>query len=240
MLPNFINYVNPVTDERFVATLRPFDGFKLIKKYYPQLHFMHLSIPDSNDLAPAIDFVLQRFGVDILRVGLDALSSITKKSYQETCDPQKVSKYIIDAILSLSSNITDEKLPNWNYIQRACAINVYQIFFDAIAHKTPFFFYHVKLNNSFGASFVIYYNNRGNKHLSGNDFGIIDKLLNATRTGTIVEIMTIKQEQTNYRKTLEKLFFEGQLKFGSHDIFFDFDLRDYMFTKYHAVKYGEL
>lgn len=240
MLPNFINYVNPVTDERFVATLRPFDGFKLIKKYYPQLHFMHLSIPDSNDLAPAIDFVLQKFGVDILRVGLDALSSITKKSYQETCDPQKVSKYIIDAILSLSSNITDEKLPNWNYIQRACAINVYQILFSAIAQKTPFFFYHVKLDDNFGASFVIYYSNDGNRHLSSNDFTVIDRLIKAHGNGTIVEIVTLKQKQTNYRKVLEKLIFENPLKIELDDIFCNFNLKEYMNTKYHAVMYDAI
>ena len=201
---------------------------------------MHLSIPDSNDLAAAIDFVLQRFGIDVLKEGLDALSAITQKPYNGTSDPQKLSEYIMDTILKWSSNITNERLPNWNYIQRACAINVYKIFFNAIAQKTPFFFYHVKLDDNFDASFVIYYSNHGNRHLSSKDFGIIDKLLNSNGTGTIVEITTIKQEQTNYRKTLERLFFEDQLKLGSHDIFCDFDLKDYMFTKYHAVKYDEL
>lgn len=239
MLPNFINYVNPVTDERFVVTLRPLDGFKLIKKYYPQLHFMHLSIPDSNDLAHAIDFILQRFGIDILKEGLDALSAIAQKPYNGTSNPEKLSEYIMDTILKLS-NITDEKLPNWNYIQRACAINVYKIFFTAIAHKTPFFFYHVKLDDNFGASFVIYYSNHGNRHLSSNDFTVIDRLIKAHGNSTIVEIVTLKQKQTNYRKVLEKLIFENPLKIESDDIFCNFNLKEYMNTKYHAVKYDAI
>lgn len=241
MLPNFINYVNPVTDERFVATLKPLDGFKLISKYYPQLHFVHLNIPDSNDLAPAIDFLLTKFGINVIQEGLDALSAISQSSYNSTRNPEKLSEYIMDTILKLSSNITtDAKLPNWNYIQRACAVNVYKIFFNAISQKTSRLFYHAKLDDSFDASFIIYYSNNGNKHLSSNDFTVIDRLIKAHGNGTIVEITTIKQEQTNYRKTLEKLFFEDQLKLGSHDIFCDFDLNEYMYTKYHAIKYDEL
>ena len=140
----------------------------------------------------------------------------------------------------MSSNITDEKLPNWNYIQRACAINVYQILFSAIAQKTPFFFYHVKLDDNFGASFVIYYSTDGNRHLSSNDFTVIDRLIKAHGNGTIVEIVTLKQKQTNYRKVLEKLIFENLLKIESDDIFCNFNLKEYMNTKYHAVKYDAI
>lgn len=238
MYPHFINFLNPVSDEHFVVALRPLDGQKLFSKYYPQLHFVQLSIPDNN-FNTVIEFTINKLGYDALREGLDALSPISQKNYKgQLLDFPGVNQYIMDAILKLTTRITAD-LPNWNYIQRACAANVYKIIFSAITKKYPRFSWCEIPNNKFGDSFIIYYNQVG-IHLTDNDYDIINRLIKAHGEGMLIEIKSVKQNDTNYRKSLEKLIFDNDLKRRSDDIFYSFSLENYMWVKYHAVKYSEL
>lgn len=238
MFPNFVDFINPVTDERFIVALRQLDGEKLIQKYYPQLHFVLFSIPNDN-FTKVADFIINKMGVKILKEGMDTLFPISQVIYKgQLNDAKEVNKYILDSILKLTAPITAE-VPNWNYIQRASATNIYKMIFSAISQKDPRFSWHEMPGKNFDDSFIVYYN-KGNVHLTDNDYTIIDKLIKATGKGMLVEIMTVKQNKTAYRKTLEKLLFEEKIKTNSNDIFSNFSLEDYMQIKYHAIKYGEL
>lgn len=69
MLPHFVDFINPVTDERFIVAFRQLDGEKLIQKYYPQLHFVLFSIPNDN-FTKVADFIIKKIGVKALKVRL--------------------------------------------------------------------------------------------------------------------------------------------------------------------------
>lgn len=239
MYPHFIDFVNPTTDVRYIVALRSLDGERLIQKYYPQLHYVQFSVPDNNNFGKVIGFIIRKLGINALKKGLDVLSPISHTNYKgQLHDVNAVNKYIMDTVLNLTTKIPGD-LPNWNYLQRACAINIYKMILSAISQKDPRFAWHEMPNNNFGASFIIYYT-QGNINLTSNDYVIIDKLIKAHGKGTLVEIMSDKQENTNYRKTLEKLIFDQELKVSSDNIFFSFSVEKYMWIKYNAVKYGEL
>lgn len=238
MFPHFVDFINPITDERFVVALRQLDGEKLIQKYYPQLHFVLFSIPNDN-FTKVADFILTKIGVKALKEGMDTLFPISQVIYKgQLNSPKEVNKYILDSILKLTAPIT-AKVPNWNYIQKASTINVYKMIFSAISQKDPRFSWHEMPGKNFDDSFIVYYN-KGNVHLTDNDYTIINKLIKATGKGMLVEITSVKQGNTTYRKNLEKLLFEEKIKVNSNDIFSNFSLEDYMQVKYHAIKYGEL
>ena len=239
MYPHFINFLNPVSNTHFIVALRPLDGQKLINKYYPQLHFVHFSIPDNNNFATVINFIIRKSGINTLKEGLDALSPIFQDIYKgKLHDQEKVNNYILDAILGLTNKISAD-LPDWHYVQRTCAINVYKRILSAISKKDPRFTWREIPNNNFGDSFIICYD-KGNIRLTDNDYVIINRFIKANGEGRLIEIMSVKQEGTNYRKSLEKLIFDKDVRGNSDGIFYSFSLKNYMWMKYHAVKYSEL
>lgn len=225
MLSSIITFINPITSERFVVSLRPLDGNKLINKYYPQLQFAHFDSSNNNyNFVDIIAFIFKRFGSRSLEIGLNALSSIVPTCYKgQLSNSKEVNDYVMDIILKLASGITTD-IPNWRYVQKTCSLIVYELIFSAIEHKNPYFGWNISPDDNFGQSFIIY-RKKGKNNLTNNDFAIINRLIKADTKGCIIDIISTRQKMTNYRKRIERIYLEDDLHTEPDDIFLAFPFR---------------